>query len=221
VGNVLKPDITAPGVNILAQGYTPGATGEARHLGWGQVSGTSMAAPHVTGAAALLRQIHPTWSNAAIKSALMSTSKFVGIWNSPTSHAQPLDMGAGRLDLTNAADPGVILDPPSVSFGQVVTGTAHTLHVSVTSVATTTETYDAALWMVGGTYPTPTVTAGLPGFSVDPISFTLGAGATEMISVTFDTTQGSLGDNQGYITLASANYAGFPAAQRRCADHRQ
>jgi len=74
VGNVLKLDITVPGVNILAQGYDITATGEARHLGYGQSSGTSMAAPHVAGAAALLRQIHPDWSNASIKSALMSTS---------------------------------------------------------------------------------------------------------------------------------------------------
>ena len=78
VGNVLKPDIAAPGVNILAQGYTPGASGEDRHMGYGQASGTSMASPHVAGAAALLRQIHPDWSNAAIKSALMSTSKYLG-----------------------------------------------------------------------------------------------------------------------------------------------
>ena len=134
VGNVLKPDITAPGVNILAQGYAPGTTGEDRHLGFGQVSGTSMAAPHVAGAAALLRQIHPTWSNAEIKSALMSTSKYIGIWNGDGTHAQPLDQGAGRLDLTNAADPGVILDPPSLSYGVVVTGTVETMDVTVTSV---------------------------------------------------------------------------------------
>jgi hypothetical protein len=215
VGNVLKPDITAPGVNILAQGYDPLATGEARHLGFGQVSGTSMAAPHVTGSAALLRQIHPTWSNAYIKSALMSTSKYVGIWNDDGSHAQPLDMGAGRLDLTNAADPGVILDPPSVSFGQMVTGTAETLEVTVTSVATGTETYDVSLWMVGGMYPTPTVTAGVPGFSVSPISLTLGAGASGTIEVTFDSTQGSIGDNQGFISLdGSAHDAHLPVWAR-------
>ncbi len=59
VGNVLKPDIAAPGVNILAQGYDPTATGEAVNFGYGQASGTSMASPHVAGAAVLLKQIHP------------------------------------------------------------------------------------------------------------------------------------------------------------------
>src|SRR5690606_37737081 len=80
-GNTLKPDIAAPGVNILAQGYAAGATGEARHLGYGQASGTSMAAPHVAGAAILLREAHPGWSNAYIKSALMSTSQYMDIYN--------------------------------------------------------------------------------------------------------------------------------------------
>ncbi len=73
VGLALLPDIAAPGVNILAQGYTPGATGEEQYLGYGQASGTSMAAPHVAGAAVLVRQAYPFWSNAQIKSALMST----------------------------------------------------------------------------------------------------------------------------------------------------
>ncbi len=133
VGNVLKPDIAAPGVNILSQGFAPGVTGEARHLGFGQASGTSMAAPHVTGAAALLKQIHPSWSPAWIKSALMSTSKYLDMYNDDGTPAQPLDMGAGRLDLTHAANPGVILDPPSLSFGLVEMGETKSLDVTITS----------------------------------------------------------------------------------------
>ncbi len=64
VGSGLKPDITAPGVNILAQGYAPGVEGEARHLGYGEASGTSMASPHVAGAGILMKQKFPTWSPA-------------------------------------------------------------------------------------------------------------------------------------------------------------
>ena len=112
VGYTLKPDIAAPGVNILAEGYAD-AEGEDRHLGLGQASGTSMAAPHVAGAAALLKQAHPGWSPADVKSALMSTAKFIGVYidRARTTPAQPLEMGAGRLDLSRAADPGVLLDP--------------------------------------------------------------------------------------------------------------
>ena len=230
VGNVLKPDIAAPGVNILAQGFAPGVTGEDRHLGFGQVSGTSMAAPHVAGAAALIRQIHPDWTNAEIKSALMSTSKYIGIWNdTDDSHAQPLDMGAGRLDLTNAADPGVILDPPSLGYGQIVTGTMQSMNVMVTSVATGTETYVLETQRITGTYPvTPTVSS-LPGFTVSPMTLTLGAGETAMITVTFDSSEGVIGDNQGLsiVMAGSASRRALPrlgacnpSASSGCFDHR-
>jgi len=204
VGNVLKPDIVAPGVNILAQGYAEGATGEDRHLGYGQASGTSMSAPHVTGAAALLRQIHPDWSNAYIKSALMSTAKYLEVYNSDGSPAQPLDMGAGRLDLTNAADPGVILDPPSLSFGQVVTGTTQTLTLSLTSVAGITETYALSTLYTGAGFD---ATTSLPGFGVSPDSVELAPGETAEVTVTFDSVAGSgIGDNQGYIVLDGTTY---------------
>lgn len=212
VGNVLKPDIAAPGVNILAQGYGQGS-GEARHLGFGQVSGTSMAAPHVAGSAALLKQMHPTWTPADIKSALMSTAKYTDVYNFDGTPAQPLDMGAGRLDLTNAADPGVILDPPSLSFGTVMTGTSKSIDVVVTSVATQTETYELSTLYTGGGF---TDTTALPGFTVTPVSVTLGAGGTETVTVAFDSTMGmGMGDNQGYIVMDGTNYdAHMPAWAR-------
>ena len=212
-GMVLKPDITAPGVNILAQGYTPGATGVDRHRGYGQASGTSMAAPHVSGAAVLLRQIHPDWPNAWIKSALMSTSKYIGIYDYDSSPAQPLAMGAGRLDLTNAADPGVILNPPSLSFGLVYTGTIETIRVEVTSVATTTQTYNISLLDTSAGFPG---VADLPGFSVTPDAITLAPGDTESFLVTFDpATSKGIGDNQGFVLLNSDDYdAHMPAWAR-------
>ena len=210
VGLTLKPDITAPGVNILAQGYGVG-TGEARHLGFGQASGTSMASPHIAGSAALIRQIHPAWSNAYIKSALMSTSKYLGIYNADGTPAQPLDMGAGRVDLTHAADPGVILNPPSVGFGQVFTGTTTVKHVMVTSVGSATETYDLSTLKVSGAAFTYTPSTVLPGFSVSPSQITLAPGASTQITVTFDTAGTAIGDNQGFIVMDRAVYdAHFP-----------
>jgi subtilisin family serine protease len=71
--HTLKPDLLAPGFNILSAGFDPLATGLKQHTGFGVSSGTSMAAPHVAGAAALLKQAHPDWSSNDIKSALMST----------------------------------------------------------------------------------------------------------------------------------------------------
>lgn len=206
VGNRLKPDIAAPGVSILAQGYDPAATGEARHLGFGQASGTSMAAPHVAGAAALLRQLHPGWSNEAIKSALMSTSKYLDVFTESGAPAQPLDMGAGRLDLTRAADPGVILRPASISYGNILTGTAvnsTAITVTLTSVAAASETYDVSTLYTGDGF---TATSALPGVTVSPAQVTLAPGEEAQLIVTFDAMAPGveLGDNQGYIVLSGS-----------------
>ncbi len=204
VGEVFKPDIAAPGVNILAQGYAPATTGEDRHLGFGQVSGTSMAAPHVAGAGALVRQAHPDWSPAWIKSALMSTSKYMDIYNLDGSPAQPLDIGAGRLDLTNVTDPGVILDPPSLGYGLVPTPTQQVLQFTITSVADTSETYALSTLYVGGGF---TTTTSLDGFTVSPTSVTLAPGQSATVSVTFDPAASmGVGDNQGYIIMESASH---------------
>ncbi len=201
----LKPDIAAPGVNILAQGYAPGAAGEAQHLGYGQASGTSMASPHVAGAAVLLRQIHPSWTNAQIKSALMSTAKYTDVYNYDGRPAQPLDMGAGRLDLTHAYDPGVTLDPPSLSFGLVDKTGSATITVSVTSVATATETYTPSTLFTGNGFAI-TQTTTLTGFTIITTPITLNPGETKQFTVTFDAASSlGLGDNQGYVLLIGNN----------------
>lgn len=213
VGNTLKPDIAAPGVNILAQGYDPEATGEARHLGYGQVSGTSMASPHIAGSAALLRQLHPEWSNSDIKSALMTTSKYMEVYTTDGVPAQPLDMGAGRLDLTHAADPGVLLDMPSIGFGIVPSGTMESMTVTVRSVASATETYELSTLYTGDSF---TQTTSLPGFTVSPTSLELDAGETAQVVVTFDSMSGQgIGDNQGYIIMdGETHHAHMPVWAR-------
>ena len=199
VGNVLKPDIAAPGVNILSQGYTPNAAGEGRHLLYGQVSGTSMAAPHVAGAAAVLRQIHPEWPVGHIKSALMTTAKFMEIYNADDTPAQPLDMGAGRLELSRAADPGVILEPVSLSYGLVGLGAKKSLAVSVLNISPDEETYALSSVFTGNGFA---ALSGVAGLTIEPESLTVPAGGTAQFTVTFNSMLGrGLGDNQGYIVL--------------------
>jgi hypothetical protein len=139
-----------------------------------------MAAPHVAGAAALLRQLYPGWSNATIKSALMSTAKYLDIYNFDETPAQPLDMGAGRLDVAAAVDPGVILDPPGLSFGPIFTGTAATISVTVRSMASVPETYAVTTLYTGDGF---TQTTSLPGFSVIPNSITLNPGESAVLAV--------------------------------------
>ena len=203
VGNVLKPDITAPGVNILAQGYASGVSGEARHLGYGQASGTSMAAPHITGAAAILKQVHPDWTNAEIKSAMMSTSKFRGMLDYDGTPAGPLEMGAGRIDLAKAVDPGVMLDPPSLSFGAVGNDEARTLTFSLTSIADSTQTFMPCLYADGAPI---TDTNEVNGFAVPWEPVTLAPGESVDLSVTFDGEDMGLGDYEAYFVLTSDDY---------------
>ena len=111
VQDVLKPDVTAPGINILA-GNTPDAANSVPNENFAYSTGTSMSTPHVSGVAALIRQAHPEWSPAAIKSALMTTAhqlvdKVVG---SEIEPANPFDFGAGHIKPNAANDPGLVYD---------------------------------------------------------------------------------------------------------------
>ncbi|KAG0466178.1 hypothetical protein HPP92_017758 [Vanilla planifolia] len=117
---ILKPDLIAPGVNILA-GWTgtAGPTGlpaDTRRVEFNIISGTSMSCPHVSGLAALLKGVHPDWSPAAIKSALM-TSAYIDYPNGNSildvatgQAATPFDIGAGHVDPPKAVDPGLVYD---------------------------------------------------------------------------------------------------------------
>ena len=91
----VKPEVTAPGVGIVAA-----KAGTTEHVA---ASGTSMATPHVAGAAALLRQQHPEWTPAQLKSALVSTAK-------PTPGLNAYDQGAGRIDVAKAIDQALSAD---------------------------------------------------------------------------------------------------------------
>ncbi|MFE3946531.1 S8 family serine peptidase [Streptomyces sp. NPDC059118] len=101
----LKPDLVAPGVEIRSTVpkslYGPGQY---------RMSGTSMAAPHVAGAAALLRQLHPGRTPAEIKAELIGTAK-------PLNSTGPTARGSGRLDVAAAASATLSAAPASVSFG--------------------------------------------------------------------------------------------------------
>ena len=94
--DIISPDVTAPGVNILA-GNTPAALlGSPGEL-FQAISGTSMASPHVAGIYALVKQAHPDWSPAAAKSALMTTARQDIVKEDGVSPADPFDMGAGHV----------------------------------------------------------------------------------------------------------------------------
>ncbi|KAL8497372.1 hypothetical protein ACS0TY_020891 [Phlomoides rotata] len=117
---ILKPDMVAPGVNILAA-WT-GELGPSslpwdhRRTKFNILSGTSMSCPHVSGIAALIKSRHPDWSPAAIKSALMTTAYIHDNTRNPLKDAStatpstPYDHGAGHINPLKALDPGLVYD---------------------------------------------------------------------------------------------------------------
>ena len=80
------------------------------------IAGTSMSAPHVAGAGALLAALHPTWTPGQINSALMTTAVTAAVKDGRFTPAEPFDIGAGRIDPLAAADPGLTFDVPTADF---------------------------------------------------------------------------------------------------------
>jgi len=109
VPDILKPDVTAPGVNIVA-GFTPDAANSTPGENFAYLSGTSMSTPHVAGVAALIRQVHPEWSPAAIRSALMTTARQDVATSAGPGTATPFDFGAGHIVPDLAVDPGLVYE---------------------------------------------------------------------------------------------------------------
>jgi len=109
VADILKPDVTAPGVNILA-GFSPDSAYSKGGENFAYLSGTSMSTPHVAGVAALIRQAHPDWSPATIKSALMTTSRQDITSSGDGGAASPFDFGAGHIVPNAAIDPGLAFE---------------------------------------------------------------------------------------------------------------
>jgi subtilisin family serine protease len=119
----IKPDITAPGVNVLA-----GATPEPNDGSFGgyfqYLSGTSMSTPHIAGIAALLREAHPDWTPAMIKSAMMTTARR-NVWKEDgVTKADPFDFGSGHVNANSAVDPGLVYDAGFLDYLAGACGTS-------------------------------------------------------------------------------------------------
>jgi subtilisin family serine protease len=104
-GDLLKPDISAPGVNVLAGVSTIGNKGAQ----FGFMSGTSMAAPHIAGFGALVLSKQPHWSPATVKSAMMTTA-YPLVNADGTPNRNPFDGGAGHINSLRVLDPGLVYD---------------------------------------------------------------------------------------------------------------
>ncbi|MEJ2853036.1 MULTISPECIES: S8 family serine peptidase [unclassified Saccharothrix] len=193
----VKPDITAPGVDIVAAKSSAGVIGTPVDPTHVSMSGTSMATPHVAGAAALLVQQHPEWTGTQVKAALTASAK-----NNPDLTA--FDQGAGRVDLAKAITTSVTTDPVSLGFGLHEWPHADdkpvTKELTYRNTGAEPVTLDLTVDARGPDgKPAP---AGL--FTLSAIKVTVPAGGTASVSVTSDTRVGTVdGAYSGAIVASS------------------
>ncbi|MEM7674981.1 MAG: S8 family serine peptidase [Myxococcota bacterium] len=122
----IKPDITAPGVRILAPSTPEPADGSAGDL-FAYLQGTSMSSPHIAGLAALVKEAHPNWSPAQIKSALMTTARQDVVKEDGTTPGDPFDFGAGHVSPNDAINPGLTYNASQLDYLAASCGTVSPL----------------------------------------------------------------------------------------------
>ncbi len=202
--DVLKPDVIAPGEEILAA--------HVDSAGYKMLSGVSMATAHAAGAAALLIDLHPGWSPAEVQSALQTTALADAVtiedWDGPIP-ADAFAAGSGRLNLSAAARAGLVLDESAAAFeaaNPYLGGDPETLNLAsladslcvVSCGWTRTVRSTRAVtthWTVSVQTP-----AGV-GLTVVPSSFTLGPGATQVLQITASGTSSLEGWTHGRVVL--------------------
>ncbi|MER6103792.1 S8 family serine peptidase [Streptomyces sp. NPDC001832] len=189
----VKPEITAPGVGIVAAraaGTTMGTPVDANYT---SANGTSMATPHVSGAAAILAQRHPDWSADRLKQVLVSTAK----QGAATAYQQ----GGGRVDVSQAIGATVYSSPAVVSMGKKSSESAPvTKTVTYVNTSSTDKTLSLRLFSLGETAPPPN---GMFTLSAD--SVTVPANSTAGVTVTYHPELGAVGDYTGTITATAAD----------------
>lgn len=203
-GDVLKPDITAPGSAILA-GYSPEAETGTGDL-FAPSSGTSMSAPHVTGLAALYFTAHPDWSPMAVKSALMTTATSLKRADGKDNR-NPFDGGAGFVNPTKMFEPGLVYDSGARDWLAYLAGSLVDTGTGIPAIdpSNLNQASIAIGGLVGTQTVTRSVTATTPGLyyatgsvpgvdvKVSPSVLTFGAaGETKQFRVTFTRTTATL-----------------------------
>jgi len=191
----VKPDVVAPGVNVLSSipvrfCATPPC--------WAFFQGTSMATPHLAGSAAVVRQQHPTWSAAAVRSAVVNTADQDALktFQNASPQSEVNVIGAGRENLLAAVGARVALDPVSVSFGAVPSGSGQSRSVAVT-VTNLGASGSFSLTVAD-------ITSSGVSFAVSPSTLTLGAGESGTAVVTMSAAKGAaLNDHQATLSLSS------------------
>ncbi len=194
-GHILKPDISAPGGSVLSSTLPQFAPG-----GFAVFDGTSMATPHVAGSAALLVELHPSWTPQQIKSALVSTAAPAWGDTARTQEAPvPLE-GGGLVWLPSATDPKLFTEPSSLSFEYIdVTGGAQSRGqlVRLTDAGGGDGTWTVSLAPQAAS---PGTTISFPGVvTVAP------GGETDLPVVVHAPADAATGDDYGFILLSNGS----------------
>jgi minor extracellular serine protease Vpr len=205
----IKPDLTSVGVNVLSSCVSSDFV-DCGGSSWAFLSGTSMSTPHIAGSAAVLLNLHPSWSPAQIKSALVNRADLV-IKDAVTGlhDVGPTAQGAGRENLSVAADATSWMDPAAASFGRVTLGHPTSLTITLSNPTGTDETFSVSVTKFtpdtfGGTVPSiydaGTLSAGDTRINV-PGSVTVPANGSTTLTVTVNTGQPSGTVVQGWVNL--------------------
>jgi len=214
--STLNPTMTAPGVDIYAA-YADERYGHDGHVApagdFSYLSGTSMSSPHVAGAAALLRAVHPSWTPDNIRSALALTANTGVLREDATTEADPFDMGSGRIQVDAAAQTGLIMGESFADYlaaNPAAGGDPRSLNLpSITDneclgVCTWTRTFTATKdgsWDVRGDALNSSL-----NISVSPETFTLQAGESQAIEVSIDSIDADKNIYVfGQVVLTAAN----------------
>jgi minor extracellular serine protease Vpr len=210
----VKPDVTSVGVNVLSSitcvgtGFPCTTTGDGTDAPWAFFSGTSMSTPHIAGSAAVLLQLHNDWSPAQVKSALVNRADLVVKDSITALHdVGPTAQGAGRENLSVAADATTWMDPVSASFGKVTVGHPTSVTITLSNPTGTDETFTVSTTKFtpdtfGGTVPSiynaGTLSSGDDRITV-PGSVTVPANGSTTLSVAVSAPMGTT--VQGWVNL--------------------
>ncbi|MCB0215125.1 MAG: S8 family serine peptidase [Chloroflexi bacterium] len=192
----IKPDISAPGTDIISSVLEDSNTQDDLPPDvstWPAYSGTSMAAPHITGSAGLLRSMHPNWSVEQLRSAMINTSVATILTGDPADPrpADPTEGGPGRINLTDAYDPRAFLYPPKASFGAVGPGEENEIEILIESDSDEAITWDLSV----------TPGAGDAAVRVEPDSLRLLPGDVASFTVYLDSDGVSEHEHWGDVVL--------------------
>ncbi|XP_027155311.1 cucumisin-like [Coffea eugenioides] len=160
--DILKPDISAPGIDIVAAWSeattVTGDEGDTRVVPYNIISGTSMSCPHATGAAAYVKSFNPTWSPAAIKSALMTTATPM---STKTNIDAEFSYGSGQINPIKAAAPGLVYDITEADFVSFLCGQGYNTttlrRITGNNSSSCTKANNATVWDLN--YPSFAVSA--------------------------------------------------------------